>query len=85
MRRINLDDDDALGEYITQNPIPDEYAVKIFNDGGGRRSDSWITGGVGTRVQTVLPVFQRKSFSDKWSGKSGSKGRRSQRAKRQTR
>jgi len=85
MRRINLDDDEALDKYITQNPIPDEYAVKIFNDGGGRRSDSWITGGVGTRVQTVLPVFQRKSFSDKWSGKGGSKGRRSQRAKRQTR
>jgi hypothetical protein len=83
MRRISLDDDDALDEYITRNPIPDEYAAKIFNDGGGRRrSDGWITGGAGARVQTVLPVFQRKSFSDKWSGRSGGKGRRSQRAKR---
>lgn len=80
MRRINLDDDDALDEYITQNPIPDEYVVKIF--GGGSKSDGWITGGAGTRVQTVLPVYQKKSFSDKWSGRSGGKGRRSQRVKR---
>ncbi len=80
LRRINLDDDDALDEYITQNPIPDEYAIKIF--GGGSRFDGWITGGAGTRVQRVLPVIQRKSFSDKWSGKSGGKGRRSQRVKR---
>ena len=82
MRRINLDDDDALDEYITRNPIPDEYAAKIFNDGGGRRSDGWMSGGAGSRVQTVLPVSQRKSFSDKWSGRSEGKGRRSQRAKR---
>jgi hypothetical protein len=80
MRRINLDDDDALDEYITRNPIPDEYAVKIF--GGGTRSDGWITGGAGTRVQRVLPDYQKKSFSDKWSGRGGGKGKRIQRAKR---
>ena len=34
MQRVNLDVEDALDEYITPNLIPDEYAVKIFNDGG---------------------------------------------------
>jgi ribosomal silencing factor RsfS len=95
LRRINLSDDDAMDEYVTQNPIPDEYAVKLFNysssssDGGGRGRgrDGWFTGGAGSRVQTVLSSYKRKSFSDKWNGKgsssssSGKKGRRGQRAK----
>ena len=94
LRRINLSDDDEMDEYVTQNPIPDEYAVKLFNyssssKDGGRGRDGWFTGGAGSRVQTVLSSYNRKSFSDKWNGKgssssnssSGKKGRRSQRAK----
>ena len=90
LRRINLSDDDEMDEYVTQNPIPDEYAVKLFNysssNDGGRGRDGWFTGGAGSRVQTVLSSYNRKSFSDKWNGKgsssssSGKKGR-SQRAK----
>ncbi len=78
MRRINLSDEDALDQYILENPIPDEYAAKIFNDGGGRRTDGWISGGTGGRVQTI-PTFQTKSFSEKWSGKSVSKGKKQRR------
>jgi len=89
LRRINLSDDDEMDEYVTQNPIPDEYAVKLFNysNDGGRGRDGWFTGGAGSRVQTVLSSYNRKSFSDKWNGKgsssssSGKKGRGSQRAK----
>jgi ribosomal silencing factor RsfS len=93
LRRINLSDDDAMDEYVTQNPIPDEYAIKLFNyssssDCGGRGRDGWFTGGAGSRVQTVLSSYKRKSFSDKWNGKGSSssgggakKGRRRQRAK----
>ena len=74
LRRINLSDDDAVDEYILENPIPDVYAAKIFNDGGGRRTDGWISGGTG-RVQAV-PVFQKKSFSEKWGGKSRKRGKK---------
>ena len=68
MRRINLDDEDEVDEYVASNPIPEEYAAKIFFDGGGSRTDGWISGGAGGRVDAV-PVFQKKSFSEKWSGK----------------
>ena len=61
---------------FTSLAIPDEYAAKIFNI-GGKRSDSWISGEKG-RVFAV-PVTQNKSFSARWSGTSGSKGKRNRR------
>jgi len=73
LRRVDLADEDQVDTYVAENPIPDEYAAKIFSDGGGRKTDGWISG-TGGRVHSVS-ASQRKSFSKKWSGKSQSKGR----------
>ncbi|KAL7536520.1 hypothetical protein ACHAXR_007221, partial [Thalassiosira sp. AJA248-18] len=47
LRRVHSDDEDSVDDYVAQNPIPDEYAAKIFNQGGGGgggRIGGWITG-----------------------------------------
>lgn len=75
---------DILFSQVAEHPIPDEYAAKIFNVGGRGRTDGWISGGMpGGRVQSV-PIFQKKSFSEKWSGRDKSE-RRSKRAVRRGR
>ena len=75
MRRVDFTDDDNVDTYVSENPIPDEYAAKIFNDGGRGGPGGWITGGMG-RVQTVSVFQGGKSFSKKWGGDGKSKGKR---------
>lgn len=78
MRRIDLEDDDAIDSYVANNPIPDHYAASIF--GGTRKGNDWISGGdTGGRVHSITPSYPKKSFSAKWSGNKSSsrRGRRS--------
>jgi len=65
LRRVDCTNEEDIDIYVAENPVPDEYAAKLLRR---ERLDGWITGGTG-RVQTI-PVFKRKSFSEKWSGKS---------------
>eukprot|EP00581_Thalassiosira_minuscula_P018343 CAMPEP_0183721640 /NCGR_PEP_ID=MMETSP0737-20130205/13846_1 /TAXON_ID=385413 /ORGANISM="Thalassiosira miniscula, Strain CCMP1093" /LENGTH=684 /DNA_ID=CAMNT_0025951679 /DNA_START=89 /DNA_END=2141 /DNA_ORIENTATION=+ len=64
LRRVDFTDEEDVDTYVSENPIPDEYAARLFNE-GGRGRGSWISGGMGSRVQPV-PIFQKKSFSEKW-------------------
>lgn len=67
LRRINFDNEDEVDTYVAENPVPDEYSNRMMY--GGDRGN-WMTGGIGGRVQTV-PIFTRKSFSEKWRGGGG--------------
>jgi len=79
LRRVDLTDDDSVDSYVAENPIPEEYAAKIFNQGRSGRLDGWISGGK-DRV-TAIPVFQSKSFSEKWSGVSKTNRKKRRRKK----
>lgn len=73
LRRVDMSNDDEVDTYVAENPVPDEYTTRMRNEvspAGG-----WMTGDNG---RLILPgLYNRKSFSAKWSGsKKKSKGRR---------
>ena len=72
LRRVDVANDDEVDTYVAENPVPDEYSARMRNEAtpGG-----WMTGDSG---RVILPgLYNRKSFSAKWSGsKKKSKGRR---------
>ena len=69
LRRVDFENDDEVDTYVAENPVPDEYSARMRDPGG------WMTGDNG---RVILPgLYNRKSFSAKWSGsKKKSKGRR---------
>jgi len=71
LRRVDVANDDEVDTYVAENPVPDEYSARMRNEAtpGG-----WMTGDSG---RVILPgLYNRKSFSSKWSGsKKKSKGR----------
>ena len=78
LRRVDMSNDDDIDTYVAENPVPDELESRMRNEpspGGG----GWMTGDNG---RVILPgLYNRKSFSSKWSGgKKKAKGRRQRRS-----
>ena len=70
LRRVDCENEDEVDTYVAENPVPEEYSARMRNEAGG---GGWMTGDTGGRM--IIPgLYNRKSFSSKWSGKS--KGRR---------
>lgn len=72
LRRVDGDNDDEVDTYVAENPVPEEYSARMRNEAS---PGGWMTGDQG---RVILPgIYNRKSFSAKWSGtKNKSKGRR---------
>jgi ribosomal silencing factor RsfS len=72
LRRVDGANDDDVDTYVAENPVPEEYSARMRNEAS---AGGWMTGDVGGRM--ILPgIYNRKSFSAKWSNKNKSKGRR---------
>ena len=70
LRRVDCENEDEVDTYVAENPVPEEYSARMRNEVGG---GGWMIGDTGGRM--IIPgLYNRKSFSSKWSGKS--KGRR---------
>lgn len=74
LRRVDMSNDDEVDTYVAENPVPDEYSARMRNEVSSNKT-GWMTGDNG---RVILPgLYNRKSFSAKWSGgKKKSKGRR---------
>jgi ribosomal silencing factor RsfS len=68
LRRINCSNEDAIDQYVAENPVPEEYAARILLENNSNRNN-WVD--IGGRVHRVTADnFNRKSHSAKWSGVS---------------
>ncbi|KAL7453949.1 hypothetical protein ACHAWC_005582, partial [Mediolabrus comicus] len=66
LRRVDCENEDEVDTYVAENPVPEEYTARMRNEAGG---GGWMTGDAGGRM--IIPgLYNRKSFSSKWRGKS---------------
>ena len=72
LRRVDCENEDEVDTYVAENPVPEEYTARMRNEAGG---GGWMTGDAGGRM--IIPgLYNRKSFSSKWRGKSKGQRRR---------
>ncbi|EJK73394.1 hypothetical protein THAOC_04986 [Thalassiosira oceanica] len=62
LRRLDLNNEDAVDEFVAANPVPDEYAASVHPS-----SANHIQDGDG-RIDVVTVNPNPKSFSARWSG-----------------
>eukprot|EP00551_Chaetoceros_affinis_P007346 CAMPEP_0203675208 /NCGR_PEP_ID=MMETSP0090-20130426/19525_1 /ASSEMBLY_ACC=CAM_ASM_001088 /TAXON_ID=426623 /ORGANISM="Chaetoceros affinis, Strain CCMP159" /LENGTH=447 /DNA_ID=CAMNT_0050541333 /DNA_START=290 /DNA_END=1633 /DNA_ORIENTATION=+ len=49
LRKLDFGDEDAVDDYVAQNPVPDKYAESLFELSGDFWGDGQMRGGLGNR------------------------------------